>query len=403
MAIDVLTVGEGQAYPLAYGSHIVSGHLLVRKTTAPQTALIALGIGVWDKVETLWYKGEALPVEAYHFHPGIPSSGFTDPVQGVDPWLPGGLTYSGIANIVVQIQTGIDEPDPDFAQLVGRYKCLVIDDYDASGNVTGSDASSNPARVAADLMLKRAKRSGSRINWASWKRWRDACEEVITWNDGTTIHSIPRFTANVAFTQAVSLQSALNLLCDLSASNWQDDGREIRFITPFERTPVFAFSEDNIIRGSVQVDQADQREAPNRVVIQFRNLQNDFLAPASWPVDIEKEIEQRGLIDLGTVNYGPMTYSQAQRIGKYLLRVQGGASSRATFEALPESYSVLPADTVTLSHPSISDMAKEALVLESSDQLSGAGTRRFACAILKEPLYADADHEPIPKSLEVTI
>jgi hypothetical protein len=397
MAIDVLTVGEGQAYPLAYGEHVVSGHLLVRKTTAPVTVLIALGIGVWDKIETLWYKGEALPMESYHFHPGIPSSGLTDPVQGVDPWLPGGLTYSGIANIVVQLA----DENPDVAQLVGRYKCLVIDDYDANGNVTGSSSSSNPARVAADLMLKRGKRSGSRINWASWKRWRDACEEVITWNDGTTIHSIPRFTANVAFTQAVTLQSALNLLCDLSASNWQDDGREIRFITPFERTPVYQFSADNLIPGSIQVDQLDQREAPNRVVIQFRNAQNDFLAPASWTVEVESEIEQRGIVDLGTINYGPMTYSQAQRIGKYLLRVQGGSSTRAVLEALPESYSVLPADTVGITHALLSDTTREALVLESSDQLSGAGTRRFVAAILKEPLYADADHEPIPKNLEV--
>jgi hypothetical protein len=98
-----------------------------------------------------------------------------------------------------------------------------------------------------------------------------------------------------------------------------------------------------------------------------------------------------------------MTYSQAQRIGKYLLRVQSSATTRAVIEALPESYPVLPADTVTVHHPLLSENIKEGLVLETSDQLSGAGTRRFVAAILEEPLYADADHEPIPKSLEVTL
>lgn len=402
MAIDVLTVGEGQTYPLAYGNHIVSGHLLVKKTTAtpPETiVLIALGVGVWDGVETIWYRGEPLTMDSWHFHPGIPSSGLTDTTQGVDPWLPGGLTYSGIAYVVIKLP----EENPDLSQIVGRYRCLSIDDFDGSGNITGSGVSSNPARVAADLMLKRAKRSGSRINWPSWKRWRDACEETIAWNNGETILSIPRFAGNVAFTQAVSLQSSLNLLCDLSASNWQDDGKEIRFINPFERSPVFQFTEeDNIIQGSVSVSQVDQRESPNRIVIQFRDLGNEFLSPASWTVELESEIEQRGLIDLGTLNLGPMHYSQAQRVAKYLLRVQGSSISRISHESLPASYPVLPADIVGIKHSLVSETIQEALVLESSDQLSGAGTRQFVSAILRGPLYADSDHEPIPKSLEVT-
>ena len=395
MAIDVLTVGEGQLYPRVYGTHIINGHLLVQRTTPPVTVLVALGVGVWDGVDTLWYKGEPLPIESYHFHPGIPSSGLTDPVQGVDSWLPGGLTYSGVAYIVAQLP----EEDPDLSQLIGRYRCLKIDDYDENGNLTGTGFSANPARVAADLMLRQAKLRASRINWPSWKRWRDMCDEAIAWDDGATIHSIPRFTAHQAFTQGVSVDSALRLLCDLSASNWQDDGKEIRFVTPFERTPVFEFNDANIVSGSVTVEQADQRTSPNRIQIQFRNLQNEYLAPASWLIESEIEIEQRGIVDLGTVNFGPMTYSQAQRIGHYLLRTQGSSSMRLSFEAASSSYSVLPADIATFKHWLVSDSSKEILTLETSDQLSSADTRLFVGAVIDAPLYSDSDHEPIPANL----
>ena len=157
--INDLQTDEGATKPLAYGRHIVAGQLILHDYSAgppaASTVLVALGVGEWDSVEKLWYAGDEVDSHAYHFHPGTQSTGVADAVQGIDSFFPTGLTYSNTAYIAVQVpEPFVSEDRPD--KLRGLYKTLKVADYDANGNQTGYGYSANPARVAADLIIKRA-------------------------------------------------------------------------------------------------------------------------------------------------------------------------------------------------------------------------------------------------------
>ena len=98
MAIDTLTTGEGALIPDVYGEHVAAGHLFYNSQVGPPfTMAVALGEGTWDSVPKIWYRGGELSSDLFHFHPGSQAQSITDTVQGVDSWLPGGITYNKTA------------------------------------------------------------------------------------------------------------------------------------------------------------------------------------------------------------------------------------------------------------------------------------------------------------------
>src|SRR5215510_4988098 len=93
--ITDLVVDESGTLAVAYGKHVVRGTLILNKRTVgpPPTSvvIVALGEGVWDGIEAVYYAGEALPGTVVHFHPGTQSTGIGDPTQGVDSFYNTGL------------------------------------------------------------------------------------------------------------------------------------------------------------------------------------------------------------------------------------------------------------------------------------------------------------------------
>ncbi len=402
MPIDLLTTGEGAPLVDAAGEHIVAGNVVLHKSDAPRCLIIALGDGnggPWDSCRELYYHGEKLDTSAYHFHPGTPSAGVDDPVQGVDSFFPAGIPFSHTAYISVRLPDTVAEVDP--AGVVGRYKTRQLPDFDQDGQQITVGYSANPARYAAFQMLEKAKISATRINWPSWCAWRDQCDGLIDWDDGiaATFRQIKRFEGHVAFTSAVDLSSALNLLTDLSAHCWQDDGEQIFFKPLYGPDIDFEFSENvNIVESSVNVSEIDVRTLPTRQIVRFRNLDNEYLQPASWPAKREPAIYQLGIRDANERSFGAMTYSQGQRISKFLLRL-ANLSKRIELRGDGSTFAVLPGDVVRIIHPAVDNI--RALVLETEDEADSADTRRFVCAHLTADLYSDTDHEPIPKQLPV--
>jgi hypothetical protein len=94
---------EGGLLAVAFGEHLVAGHLIVHKYSPgpPPSSIFAVALGDgqgsrWDSLVNVWYAGEALAAVSlsdgttpgYHFHPGTISTGISDSLQGVDTYLP---------------------------------------------------------------------------------------------------------------------------------------------------------------------------------------------------------------------------------------------------------------------------------------------------------------------------
>jgi len=394
MSLSILTAGEGYALPRVFGTVLATGHLALAKTDLPRAYHLLLGTGPWSQLRALYYRGEDITGRTgeYHFHPGQPSSGFNDPVQGIDSFFPSGIPYSEVAYLAWS--PGEDDENPDPSQLVGLYDALILPDYDAGGFALSPGFSSNNARAAIQC-LKDAEIDLGRVHWPSWVAWRDFCEGVINWDSGATPTHAPikRFEAHVPFLSSLTISDALTVLCDLSATIWQDDGESIRFQPVALQAPTFTFDEDNIVRNSVAIYEIDVREVKTHQVVNFRNLDDPLLPPASITAklgtDLEGDLENR---EAQTLEYGAMYYSQAQRIGKYTLRRQ--LPKRTTFTAFGQSFSVQAGDQCTIDHPAFGN-ARTIQILEIEDLTDQADTRRYTAGILTEALYSDADHGPI--------
>ena len=400
MAIDVLTAGDGWSVVDAYGEHMVSGHLVLAKTDVPRAYHFWLGAGPWDAAVKIYYRGGEMPTTDYHFHPGVPSGGFSDPVQGIDSFFGAGIPYSETAYLAWQPPEADEDPDPQ--QVVGRYRTQLVPDYDAAGLPLGYGFSPNPARIMAKLIAD-GRISPSRIHWPSWAAWRDVCDQHIDWNDGgPTAHApIRRFEAHVDFTAGVELLSALNLLTDLSATVWQDDGDLIRFKPLLGDFSIYTFTKDNIVRDSISgVYELDVREIPTRQPVHFRNLDSELLEPAEWTGRLSTDDDdQEPVRTAGTAEYGAMYFSQAQRLAKYFLRRV--LPKRISFTGLGETFAVQPGDRTTFIHPALGANPVDIMIIEVEEQPDQADTRRFLAGILDGPLYRDEDHEPISKALPV--
>lgn len=393
---------EGGKLAIAYGRHIVAGHLILHQTTAPVTILIALGEGPWDSIEKLWYNGtEILPAD-YHFHPGTPSSGTGDPDQGVDSFFPTGLTYSHTSYVALRIPTPFASDNPPDK---GRALCktMRVADFDRNGRQIGFGYSANPARVAADLIIVKAKLPPSRIDWPSWAAWRDECDQTISWDDGTTVRTIPRFECHVVFLDSVNLFDALNAVAATCASTWQDDGELIRFYGPSQTTPVHHFNSANLVAGSVKLSQRGITDRPNLARVKFRDLDNEFLAEASVASDRPFLQDLVGVVEAAQRSIPNCNYSQAQRLLERQMRLDSDNPLLLEFKGVGDSFHVLPGDYVWVTHPLPDWVYQKCLVIEATDEAAekNPDTRSFLVQRIDGDLYRDTDHKPVQKAIAV--
>lgn len=401
-SVTTVQLAEGGKLALAYGRHIVAGHLILHQTTAPVTILQAFGEGPWDSIEKLWYNGQELLPADYNFHPGTPSTGPADPIQGVDPLFPTGLTYSHTAYVAAKVPTAFAADNPP-DKLRGLCKCLKVFDYDRNGQQIGYSYSANPARVAADLILVRAGLPASRIDWPSWVAWRDYCAQTINWDDGTTVRTIPRFECHVVFLESPPLADALNAVMATCAGVWQDDGEKIIFLRANDTRPVHHFTSANVVTGSIRFAQKGVTDRPNLARVKFRDLDSEFLTEASVQSDREALQELVGIIEASPKPIPNCNYSQAQRLLERQMRLDTDNPMQIELQGLGDSFHVLPGDYVwvSLALPGL-DYAR-CLVIEASDEPAekAPDLRSFALQKIDGELYRDTDHKPVQKAVAV--
>jgi hypothetical protein len=354
------------------------------------------GRGPWDACEALYYDGVEIAPTEYAFHAG----GETD---AADTFFPSDAPHPGAAYVNTRLPAGMAADDrPE--KLVGIYRTLKTADYDDHGRQLDSGGSlvsasanpldhffymPNPANVTADYLLRWFGRPATRVNWQAWRDWRDWCWETITWDDGTSLRTVRRFECHVFFLPPFRLAQVLDRIAQISCADWQDGGGELHFLTPANRAPVFTLDLSKVAVDSFKTWRVDRRERPREVVVQYRDLDDPVLYPADPVV-----IPATGTGEPYVVNMGSSTRSQAERVGYYWKRVLSDSGVMAEVKAAPDTYALLPADSVLLTHDEV-DWAAIPFQVVTKDEHGDADLGdTLTVQIYPDNLYSDTDHGP---------
>jgi len=235
-------------------------------------------------------------------------------------------------------------------------------------------------------------------------------------NSTLTVSEIPRFEAHPAFTAPVDLTTALDFVDSLCASDTQDAGDEIIFLTPatpFPRQSIFTFTEDeNVVEDSLRVYRRDIRERPNRLSAQFRNLNRVYLDQDEVFDSRDTLFDEVGYtIDPGALNFASMNASQAQRLIKYNMRRMSDNDTFCELTGMADSFKLLPGDIVTVISDKLPDNAPKDFIILTASRASGEQTayeRSFTMQEWFASDYSDNDHgaeagvvaQPIPSSYD---
>ena len=418
--LQEIQLDEDATLAIAYGQHVVAGNLVKYEYSSTPKAemkfISALGEGVWEGVvdfggspppqPEVYFGGDRL-VEAttattpgFKFHPGTLSSGASDAVQGTPLFFPADpkLTYSGTAYIEILLNEA-DSVEQRVDKFRGIFKCKKVDDYNSSGVVVagGPTYSTNPARVAADLLKRVGKLS--LVDWPSWVAWRDYCDTTITYD---TV-SIKRFECHLVVLASTTIADALTAITTTTCSFWQDSGDKVVFLLPVEAapggyTPVYTFNASNCRNVSVIAN--DRTSLPTGYTATFRDLNDPFMTEvtAEWIDETSESQIGRNRVD---IQLPPMHRSQAERICAYRLALDSKFSTDIEWIGFGGSVAVLPGDIVKITHPVLpftnGAEANTAFVLvtntEDLTETDGASTRRIrGRRITTEGLYSDLNY-----------
>lgn len=427
--IEEFAAEGGGLLPIVYGEHLIAGSLILHKFTpgTPNTSIIYValgdgrgnggGHGEWDSAVAVYYAGAAQSVSpdgstaGYRFYNGSISTAVASGPQQVDAFLSGNLAYSGTAYIAVKLTDAVANAEDRPDKLRGRYKGRRTTDFDATGRVTADSYSVNPARIAVDRVLsfyehkfpndagRALSRLQEKVDWASWHDWRDYNATAISWFNGTTTVSIPRFEGHIVFTQDLILADALDQICATAGAFWQDDGEVILFLSAAERDPVHHFDESNII-GGVQVSPRDLRERPNYFITEFRDYDDTFLGLSSTEVRRDALIKRVGEIK-STRAMPVMRKSQADRLTERMARLEADNPNICSLVGDETAIHVLPGDFVTVSHPIPNWNYQRCLVLSVSPSSAEGAPDTVECVVqqIDDFLYSDTAHGPRQEAL----
>lgn len=349
---DRLTASAQAPIAWAYGRHVVAGNLMLRHDTADpyeSVLFISLGEGEWDAPETIWVNGVELDPANYHFHPGIDGEAGGGGVTGdqkVDLWFPAGLeelTFSRTAYIVVRITDPEFSPEREF-DVRGIYRTRKVGIYDAGGTQTSFVWSENPVWQALDLLL--LDLPASRIDFASFVAEAAYAAETVA------IDSVdyPRFVSHVAFTSQTDVGRALETVLATCRGYLIDDGGKVSIRIDKARSAVHTLGMANIADGSFRAFTRDTRRAPNKLLIDFRDIENDHEFISFTDVEREWHQDLVGRVQEQRLDLGNTYQQQARRIGHYFLQRSVDDQQMCSLVALPDAAHLQPGDRVDVQH-----------------------------------------------------
>ena len=351
---DLLTAVLGRPLVWAYGTHIVAGNIILMDDSPDDHRLIyvSLGEGEWDSVLNLWLNGETLSdrtglsdAQGYLFHPGKAGEAGTGGETGsqkVDRWFPASVTqlnFSHTAYVAIWAERDTTAPGPEL-DIRGFYQTRKLQEYDSSGTPTVYQYSANPAWEILDVLLNFYKLPESRMDFASFVQAAADCDVVV--------NGQKRFEGHVFFTDEQGDQ-VLDRLMATCRGFLTDYAGKISLRVDQARSSQHDFTMENTAEGSFRWENADTSRRPNRVVMTFRDIGNDY-AFVEKMVDDEAHQDKVARITRAEMDLGNARYGQAFRIGKYLLSRSTALPEMVRLRGLQDSFHLTPGDVVRVQH-----------------------------------------------------
>jgi hypothetical protein len=414
--VEDIQAGLG-TWVLAYGRHMASGDRLFREG---DKVAQGLGVGVWDALEKVWYKGAEVAGADYTFHPGTLSTGFADPVQGSDPRFTSGTqTYSGLAWLSVNTTPTGGSPSEDSREIVTLSRCRIVPnwtyDEETGAVVFLTDSfSANPARIAADVILNVQKLPATRIDWGNFTAFRDWCNVSLTViEDGVEV-TRPRAEIHPFWTQPQTLAAMLDWICVGCFAKWLDDGTKFRFFWPGDgRAPVLTLRQADQRQSGDPISRfygPDWRQRPNLLYAEARDPYDATLRSWRTFADRGDLIDAYGPVPAQELQIYPVPINQLQRLADFALAQQADRGDFVEVTIGPEGALLLPGDLIEVADPDyeLSDATFE--VVEAPEPAPEDGWERklklrsWVETYSDSPRYQDslATH-PRPLNLQGTI
>lgn len=390
----------GAQLPLAYGRHLLAGHLTrydFNPGPPPSLRFTAtLGEGPWQGAVRVDFGPQQLApstqssTPGYRFHSGALSTGVAQP----STFFPAALNPSGTASIELLLDPVLSASErPDLFR--GVFDCLLVANYDATGNLTDAASfSANPARVAADIL----RRAGllDLIDWPSWTAWRDYCDQPISQPDRPGLR--PRFECHLALTSPTGVAAALTQITNSCCSFWQDTGSTIRFIPPITTNsleltpPVLTLSPANSTPPRLTI--CDRRNLPTGFIARFRDLDDPELSDALVEIVNDQLEESTGDRRRLQLSLPPTTRFQATRVCQWRLQLDSILDTDVEIHADLTTLNLLPGDIASLDHELVRPPGTEPprlLVTRTTELPNPAGRawRRICGRMLQGGLYRD--------------
>ena len=371
---SALTASLGRPVVLAYGRHLVGGNVIFMDQSDPAFTfmLVALGEGPWDSIESLNVNGLDIDLSTatmFHLHKGLdgelsttadlapegtgsPYPFSADGDQKADAFIPvayQGLTFSRTAILALKVPFDQNAPAAT-PSVIGIYHTRKVRRFHSSdGGLTWVllDAifSDNPAWQIADLLTTVRGLPDSRIDWASFDAAATYCAQTLSING----NDYARFVCNMAFTQSVSLDQALQAMLATCRGCLLDTEGTIKLRIDQTRSSVFDFTMDNILEGSFSAYYQDTRAAANQLEFIFRDTENKF-ATMDLLWNHEPQQARTGRIVNAKIDLGCVPQNQAQRVGDYLLTRAIDNNLYCKLKGDKSSLAVMPGDVVRVWH-----------------------------------------------------
>lgn len=289
--------------PLCYGRVRARGNLLGLNEAAAdkyRAAFIGLAEGEWDGIDRFWINGALVnPVDPLvHFHSGLDgtlgnglaavSTGGDQHVDYDYNYFSAAMqkqTFSRLAYLALYVP-----PDPAAPSAtldwVGDFRTTKVRIFDAAGNQTAYQFSTNPAWIALDLLLRTVLMRESllnaalpaavkaRINFAAFKDTADYNDEVLAGGQ-------KRWECSVAWPTRQDLKTRLQQLGMISRSYIVEAAGVVSLYSDKARASTFILTSDMVRPGTFKAPKSQLRGTSNRLQGKY----NDLLTSIGATVD----------------------------------------------------------------------------------------------------------------------
>ena len=226
---------------------------------------------------------------------------------------------------------------------------------------------------------------------------------------GALLRQIPRFESHLFFVPVFELASALDKIAQITCMDWHYSGGKLVFLTPEIREPIFTLNkaESNTFR----TWQIDRRNRPNQIIVNYRNLDSQFLEPADPPVivphpgtpagDPRMVLQAKEGIRPFEIQGGGMYRSQAERVGYYWYRRLVESDQILEAVGSVKTYFVLPGNVINVTND-VPNWNNVQFLIEEKEEAEDTKAGYPLTARVYGEWYSDTDQRPLPSPFPVT-